>query len=104
MSGIDKARFGHCTVIGGENLPVTSGGSGSLCRAIESAISAQAPTVQHHVDVKVISRSRLSAVVVVNGRTLPDQRFAVMDGELTPGSFEHFAQSLALLVGQAEKK
>ena len=100
MSGSGTARIGPCTVIGKDSLPASSGGANALCGAIERAIKAQAPTVHYSVEVKVISASRLSAVLVVNGKTLPEQRFAVMDRELNPGSIERFAQSLALVVGQ----
>lgn len=103
MSATGVARFGACTVVGADNLPKTSGGSEGLCRSIERAIKAQAPTAQYRVEVRVISSSRLAAELVVNGHTLPEQRFAVMDGELRQGSIDRFAQSLALAVGEAAK-
>jgi hypothetical protein len=40
---------------------------------------------------------------VVNGRTLPEQKFAVMDRDLNPASIQRFAQSLATEVAKAEK-
>lgn len=51
-----------------------------------------------------MSSSRLSAVLIVNGRTLPDQNFAVMDRELSPDSIRRFAQALALEVAKAAKE
>jgi len=51
-----------------------------------------------------MSSSRLLAVLVVNGRTLPDQNFAVMDRELSPDSIRRFAQALAIEVAKAAKE
>lgn len=104
MTKIEKASFGNCTVVGGEILPAASGGSNALCSAIERAVKAQAPTAHYSVKVRVISSSRLSAVIVVNGIELPEQRFAVMDRDLTPASMDHFAQSLALVASEAAKR
>lgn len=104
MSSPGKATFGSCTVIGGETLPPASGGARALCLAIERAIKAQAPTARHTVEVQVISGSRLSAAVVVNGEALPDQRFAVMDGHLSSAAIERFAHSVATAVAEASKR
>jgi len=48
-------------------------------------------------------RARLSAALVVNGRTLPEQNFAVMDSGLDAGAIRRFAQSLAQAVAKAAK-
>ena len=48
-------------------------------------------------------RSRLSAVLVVNGRTLPAQNFAVMDSGLDMASIRRFAAALAGEVAKAAK-
>jgi hypothetical protein len=103
MSSTGSARFGACTIIGGDSLPPVSGGSEGVCRAIERAVKAQAPTVRYQAEVKVISGSRLSAALVVNGKTLPEQRFAVMDGRLSSGAVERFAQAVASAVAEAAK-
>jgi hypothetical protein len=42
-------------------------------------------------------------VLVVNGRTLPEQKFAVMDRELNSTSIERFADSLADQVAEAAR-
>jgi len=85
----------NCRVVGGEKLPPGSGGSGALCAAIERAISARAPGTVFSVEVRVLPRSMLAAAVIVDGRTLPEQKFASMDRSLDVHSFERFAHSLA---------
>jgi len=48
-------------------------------------------------------RARLSATLIVDGRTLPVQNFAVMDRGLDAASIRRFAQSLAEAVAKAAK-
>jgi hypothetical protein len=103
MSPPKAVTIGHCTITGGENLPPGSGGNAALCSAIERAVAARAPTAGYSVQVKVLPRSRLSAVLVVNGRTLPEQKFAVMDRELDSTSIKRFADSLADQAAEAAK-
>ena len=74
-----------------------------LCSEIERAISSAAPGVPYRVQIKVLSPSRLTASLVVNGRTLPEQHFAIMDRELNRGAIERFAHLLALEVAKAAK-
>lgn len=88
----------------GSNLPQASGGTEAVCSEIEHAIAAAAPTARYRASINVMSSSRLSAVLVVNGRTLPDQKFAVMDRELSPDSIRRFAQALAIEVAKAAKE
>jgi hypothetical protein len=103
MSPPRAVTVGHCTIIGGENLPAAVGGNEALCAAIERAIASRAPTVRYSAQVEVLPRSRLSATLVVNGRTLPEQKFAVMDRELNPASIQLFADSLAEQLVEAAK-
>lgn len=103
MGPSEPVTIGHCTIIGGEILPAATGGDQGLCSAIERAIASRAPTARYTVQVKVLPRSRLSATLVVNGRTLPEQKFAVMDRDLNSASIQHFADSLADQVAQAAK-
>lgn len=103
MSMNGKVQLGTCTVVGGDNLPAGSGSAEALCAAIERAIAVRAPTARYKVEVKVISASRLSAGLTVNGRALPEQRFAVMDRGLNPGSIERFVESLTEVVVKAAK-
>lgn len=94
---------GRCQVVGGEKLPVSSGGSAALCAEIEHAVAAVAGTARFSIEVKVLSKSRLAARLVVNGRTLPEQNFAIMDSDLNAGAIQRFAASLATLVEQEAK-
>ena len=95
---------GRCVVDSAAKLPAASGGADAICREIERAVAVNAPTARYSVNVQVVSSSRLSAVLVVNGRTLPEQNFAVMDRELNPGAIRRFAESLAGEVAKAAKE
>lgn len=99
-----KATNGYCRVVAGEKLLAASGGASALCTEVERAIAAAAPKARYRVEVKVLPRSRLSAALVVNGRTLPEQKFAVMDRELGQGSIQRFARGLADEVAQAARR
>ena len=94
----------RCEVANAGTLPAGPGGATAICAEIERAISASAPTARYKVEVKVLSRSRLSAIAVVNRRTLPEQNFAVMDQELNAGSIRRFAEALAGEVAKAAKE
>lgn len=86
----------ECTVTGGKALPADSGGKDALCRAIKRAVAAKAPGVGFKVDVRVLSKSTLAAVIVTDdGRKVPEMRHQVMDAQLTGKSFERFADALA---------
>lgn len=93
----------RCRVTAGDKLLAAVGGTSGICEPIEKAVASAAPGVPYSVDVSVLTRARLSAKLAVNGRTLPDQNFAVMDGELSRASIERFAQSLAAEVAKAAK-
>ena len=87
----------HCRVIAGEKLlPASSGGSQAICAAIEAAVNEKAPNAHYTAEVKVLRKSMLATTIVVNGRTLPEQNFAVMDRDLNPTSIKRFAESIAL--------
>jgi hypothetical protein len=86
--------LGHCHVVGGDKLPAASGGSAALCAELERAAAKMAPGVAYSAEIKVLSKSRLSASLVVNGRALSDQHFAIMDSELNAGAIQRFAASL----------
>ena len=88
-------RSEHCRVFDAGKLPAASGGAIALCAAIEQAASEKAPGVEFTAAVKVISSSRLTATLTKGGRKLPEQNFASMDRDLSPGSFERFAAALA---------
>jgi hypothetical protein len=94
---------GRCSVIAGEKLPAASGGSIAICSEIERAIASAAPGVHYSAEVKVLSPSRLSASLVVNGRALPEQNFAIMDRQLDRAAVQRFARSLAAELSKATK-
>ncbi len=93
----------RCTVVDGERLPAASGGSAALCAAIERAISERVPGTVFTAEVRVLPRSMLAATLTVNGRELPEHKFASMDRELDKSSFARFAQSLAESLAQAQR-
>jgi hypothetical protein len=92
-----------CRVVNGEKLPPESGGAEAICAAIEQAVSARAPAVRYSAEVRVISKSALSARIVADGRTLPEQHLSVSDRYLNPLSIKHFAEALAEEVVKASK-
>lgn len=94
---------GHCRVLGAEKLPAAAGGAQAICTAIERAVAAQAPGTRFSAEVKVVTPSMLAATLVVNGRALPEQKFAVMDRALGETSIRRFANALAAVVAKAAK-
>jgi hypothetical protein len=103
MSASKQGHAHHCRVVGGEKLPAASGGAKAICAAIERAIAARAPNVRFSAEVKVLRPSMLATTVVVNGRSLPEQKFAVMDRDLNAGSIKRFANSIAAAVAKAAR-
>ena len=99
--GSDPIR--RCHVVGGEKLPAASGGSVAVCTEIERAVAAAAPGTPYTAEVRVVSKSRLAASLVVKGRALPEQKFAIMDSDLNAGAIQRFARSLAAEVAKAAK-
>src|SRR5438270_3513020 len=95
--------LGRCELVGGEKLAIASGRGGAICAEVERAIAVVAPGVSYSAKIKLLSRSRLAATLVVNGRTLPGQNFALMDGNLSEGSIKHFARALAVAIKEASK-
>jgi hypothetical protein len=100
MTAAASGNF-KCTVVGGEKLPAEAGDSDALCTAIRAAVAKEAPNAQVAVEVRVLTPSMLAAMLVVDGKGLPEQKFAVMDRNLNPRSMERFAQSIASKVAQA---
>lgn len=86
----------RCGVIGGELLPLESGGADALCSAIATATAKQAPGLKYNVEIRVLARSRLTALITMSdGRKLPEQNFVRMDKPLSRGSFDRFAATIA---------
>ena len=98
-----QAKASRCTVVGDDKLTRSLGGSSAVCREIERAIAARAPGARYSAQIRVLSRSRLAAQLVVDGRSLPVQNFAVMDGNLNARAISHFADALATAVAEALK-
>jgi hypothetical protein len=103
MTSANPNQNSHCRVVNAEKLPAATGGPAALCDAVEHAVSVQAPGARYTAEVKVVSGSRLATTLTVNGRTLPEQRFAVMDRTLSASSIQHFADALAAEVAKASK-
>lgn len=74
-----------------------------MCAAIAEAVAKAAPGIRYAVEVRVLSRSRLAATLEVDGRPLPEQRFATMDRELNAVAFQDFARSLAAEMAKVRK-
>jgi hypothetical protein len=100
---LESRPNGRCQIVAGEKLPSSIGGSTAVCAEVERAIAATAPNAQYRVEVKVLSKSRLSASLIVDGHALPEQNFAIMDSELDAGAIQRFAASLARAVAGAAK-
>ena len=101
MSARAPAR--HCRVVAGAQFLTGETNGNAVCAEIERAIAADAPHARYSAEVRAMPRSRLSAVLVVNGRTLPAQNFAVMDSGLDMASIRRFAAALAGEVAKAAK-
>lgn len=93
----------HCRVLNGEKLPAESGGAEAICAAIDEAISARVPKARYTAEVRVISKSALSARIIADGRALPEQHLSVSDRYLNPLSIKHFAEVLAGEIAKVSK-
>jgi len=93
----------RCRVVAGEKLLATAGGAEALCAAVEAAVNEKAPNAHYTAEVKVLPKSMLRTAIVVNGRALPEQNFAVMDRDLNPRSIKRFAESIAAKIAEAAK-
>lgn len=93
-----------CRVVEGEKLLARAGGAQALCAEVGRAIHGAAPKAHYKAEVKVLPRSMLSTSLVVNGRALPDQKFAAMDSELDESAVRRFAEGIATAVADAAKR
>ena len=95
----------ECRVIGGDKLPAETGGPDALCAAIARAAAIEAPTSRFSVEVRVLGSASLAATLrTADGTTLPEQRFAISDRNLTKGSLDRFAKALAGAVARAPSR
>ena len=76
----------------------------SVCTEIQRVLAAEAPNVPVRAEITALSTSRLVARLKVNGKALPEHKFALMDGDLNPAAVQRFARSLALAVQEAVKR
>ncbi|MEO8455517.1 MAG: hypothetical protein ABI454_10175 [Sphingomicrobium sp.] len=95
---------GSCRLIAGEKVPAGSGGAEAICAAVERAAAAKAPDVRYSAEIRVLSSSMLAAKLVANGRKLPEQKFAVMDGEISASAIERFADAVATALAEEGKR
>jgi hypothetical protein len=95
---------GSCQVTAGEKLPAASGGADAICAAIQRAAAAKAPDVRYSAEIRVLSSSMLAANLVADGRKLPEQKFAVMDHEISASTIERFAEAVATALAEASKR
>lgn len=93
-----------CRVATSIKLPGAAGGGQAICTAIERAITSRTPQARVSVEVHVLTPSMLAAAIVVNGRALPERRFAVTDRQLNPSSIQRFAESVATAVADAAER
>jgi len=94
-----------CRVVGGDRLPAETGGPDALCAAITRAAAVGAPANRFSVEVRVLDSSSLAATLkTADGRTLPEQRFAISDRSLTKGSLDRFAKALVGAVASAPSR
>ena len=103
MSHAHGTGVAQCRVVAGEKYLKAPTGSSAICGAITGAMAAHAPSARVRTEVRVISPSRLAATLIVNGRTLPEHKFAITDSDLTPEAVQRFARSLAIAAADAAK-
>jgi hypothetical protein len=94
----------ECRVVAGEKYLKAPINTDLICAEIKRAVADKAPGARVETAVRVISSSRLAAVLVVNGRALPEHKFAIMDSDLSPEAVQRFARSLATAAADAVKR
>ena len=91
-----------CRVFGADKLPAASGGTKTLCAAVETAARKQVPGKPFTVDVSVISQWMLSGKVrLKGGRVLPEQKMAMNDKNFDRIALERFASAVVAQVKAA---
>jgi hypothetical protein len=104
VSGAPAHAQPRCQVVNAGKLSASSGGAKALCAAMTREIGKQAPGLDYHATVTVLSASRLSASVDGKGRTLAEQKFSSMDRALAKSSFDRFAKSVAAEVAASANR
>ena len=91
-----------CVIVGAEKLRGAVSAD-VICAAIQDAIMQEVPSATYSIKVQALSPSRLNASLIVNGKSLPTQSFAVMDRNLNQHAVLNFAKSLASVVREANQ-
>lgn len=100
-----SAQLVDCRVIGGEKLPASAGGPTALCDAVARAAAAATPARKFTVEIRVLGSSALTATLTTaEGETLPEQKFASSDRDLTSSSLDRFANALIGAVARAASR
>lgn len=100
-----SSQLVDCRVVGGDKLPAAAGGPTALCDAIARAAAAATPPRRFSVEVRVLGSSALAATLTTaDGRTLPEQKFASSDHDLTSRSLDRFASALVGEVARAASR
>ena len=103
MTGDRHTEQRDCRVVAGEKF-LKLVDARTLCDEIKNAVAARAPGANYSIEISLLSRSRVSAIAIVNGRVLPRHNLAVMDSTLDHGAIGRFARSLAEDVAKAANK
>ena len=91
----------NCRISGADKLPHGIAGK-TICDAIDAAAREHAPRTPFGVEVRILSASKLAAVVTLaDGRKLPEQKIGVSDSALRLSSIARFAQAIARQVADA---
>lgn len=100
-----RIEASRCQVAGGDKLPAATGGPAALCRAVEQAVAAAGVSTRYSIRVRVLGPAALAATITTStGRVLPEQNFRSMDRDLAASSIKRFADSLAVVVAEAEER
>ena len=101
MAATSKASLGQCRITAGSKLPADL--NKALCDEVKREIAKAVPGSRFDAELTVVSTSRLAAKLIVDGKALPQQNFAVMDRQLSIDSIHRFARSLGE-VAKASKR
>ena len=101
MSPRHEEPIGQCRVTAGSKLSADM--NKALCSEVKRAIGEAVPGSRFEAEVTVVSPTRLAAKLVVNGKALPKQNFAVMDSRIELDSIRQFARSLGELAKSSKR-
>ena len=101
MGSGDRTALGTCRVADGSKLSAAM--NEAICAEVRHAIASAAPGTSYSIEVTVMSSSRLTAQLTLDGQVVPIQNFAVMDAQLDRQSIRRFAQSLGEVARTAKR-